>query len=467
VNVAVPIALFGWPLVALFLFGTMSVRRATAWAFIAAWLFLPISGFKVSGIPEYDKSAAAGYSVLLGLLVFHPRLLLSLRPRLVDLPAFCLLVVPFGSSMSNGLGPYDGLSATFQSGVSWFLPYVCGRAVFRSVEDLFDVAHVIFLGGMAYVPFCLYEIRMSPQLNMMVYGFAQHSFLQTIRFGGYRPMVFMQHGLAVGLWMGMATVCGYWLWRTKRLARWGRFRLSGAVALLAVTFVLCKSTGAIALAALAIISLEAGRRMARPWVVLALVLAAPVFLAGRIAHVWDGRSLVDFTSQNVGAERAQSLDFRLDNEDELMAKALQRPLLGWGGWGRARIHNDEGKDLSVTDGLWIILLGNSGLIGLTSFVGVLTVGPALLLMSAVRGKAARSPVVEVLAVVLACFLIDCIPNAMPNPTFVALAGGMCSAALARRSPVAGVRRAVLLRGRAVAVADRRPTPAVRGPRFLG
>ena len=55
----------------------------------------------------------------------------------------------------------------------------------------------IFIGGLLYVPLCLFEIRMSPQLHKLVYGFHQHIFAQTFRFEGWRPTVFLQHGLAV------------------------------------------------------------------------------------------------------------------------------------------------------------------------------------------------------------------------------------------------------------------------------
>ena len=37
----------------------------------------------------------------------------------------------------------------------------------------------------------------SPQLHFMTYGFYQHEFTQVVRMGGYRPMVFLQHGIAV------------------------------------------------------------------------------------------------------------------------------------------------------------------------------------------------------------------------------------------------------------------------------
>ena len=55
----------------------------------------------------------------------------------------------------------------------------------------------------------MFEARLSPQLHSRLYGFTQHDFLQTVRGDyTYRPMVFMQHGLAVAMFLGMATVVG-------------------------------------------------------------------------------------------------------------------------------------------------------------------------------------------------------------------------------------------------------------------
>jgi hypothetical protein len=42
---------------------------------------------------------------------------------------------------------------------------------------------------------------------------------QTMRFGGWRPTVFMEHGLMVGMWMSMAAMIGLWLWWTGTLKR--------------------------------------------------------------------------------------------------------------------------------------------------------------------------------------------------------------------------------------------------------
>jgi hypothetical protein len=82
--------------------------------------------------------------------------------------------------------------------------------------------------------------------------------------------------------------------------------------------------------------------------------------------MWDGGEVVTFIAEHVSEERAESLQFRLDNEDILADRALQNPLFGWATWGKARVYDEEGRDISVTDGLWIIALGNHGLVGLVS-----------------------------------------------------------------------------------------------------
>ncbi len=79
----VPIALFGWPIFVLLLFATIPARRAVLVGMIAGWLFLPMAGYQFADIPDYDKYAAVSLSVLVGSIVFDPRALASLRPRLM------------------------------------------------------------------------------------------------------------------------------------------------------------------------------------------------------------------------------------------------------------------------------------------------------------------------------------------------------------------------------------------------
>jgi len=427
-SIFVPITLFGWPLLVLALFSVMSAPRAVGWAFVGAWLFLPMAGYPIPGLPDYTKTSVAGYSALLGLAVFRPALLMAVRPKWIDVPVVVLCLVPMASSVTNGLGIYDGLSAVVGSVATYGVPYVCGRAVYRGWADLSELARVFVLGGLIYVPFCLFEVRMSPQLHNMVYGFSQHSFGQTVRGGGWRPMVFMQHGLAVGLWMAVSSIAGYWMWRQGVLRQFFGVKGGWQVLLLVGTTVLCKSTGATGLMVLIIGLLELGRRVGGRWILLGLLLSSPMFLAGRIAGVWDGRFLVDMSSKNLSADRAQSLEFRLDNEDILMAKAMQQPVFGWGGWGRNRVFNDEGRDITVTDGMWIIVLGVNGVVGLAAFYGTILGGAVVWVWRMKRELWGPENAAGVaLMCVTAVYAIDCVPNAMLNPVFLLVGAAMVGA----------------------------------------
>jgi len=58
----------------------------------------------------------------------------------------------------------------------------------------------------------LYEMKASPLLHKRLYGFVQHDLSQTKRWGGFRPMVFMQSGLALAMFMTTACAAGMWMW---------------------------------------------------------------------------------------------------------------------------------------------------------------------------------------------------------------------------------------------------------------
>ena len=278
---------------------------------------------------------------------------------------------------------------------------------------------------------------MSPQLHTMVYGFHQHNFAQTVRFGGFRPTVFMDHGLAVGMWMTVASLAGYWLWRTRILqVLFGRpvsLLLAGVVG----TALLCKSLGALVLLAMGVAALEVTRASRSAIPVLALLAAPVVYVGLRATGLWDGSHLVNTARAVTTEERVHSLQFRLDAEDVLADRARERPILGWGGWGRNQPRPlDEYVKPTVTDGLWIITFGTRGWVGLLALLAVMLVPCAVLLrrVSATRWSYPALAAPVALATILMVFMIDCLLNAMPNPLYVLAAGGLSGfvASLPRR-----------------------------------
>src|SRR5207247_306980 len=128
-------------------------------------------------------------------------------------------------------------------------------------------------------------------------------------------------------------------------------------------------------------------------------------------------------------DRSQSLRTRLDNENSLVDKAMLKPLFGWGGWGRSRIHNDDGDDISVTDSKWIIALGENGLVGLISFFGMLLLPVFRTIIRTPFRTATDCRVGSMigLAICVALYSIDNLLNAMVNPIFMLIAGGLASA----------------------------------------
>jgi hypothetical protein len=425
-NFLVPLVMFGWPLVLVALFLMMPARRAVISGLIVAWLFLPVAEYEFKGIPEYNKMTATSLSLFIATLLFEPNRVLAFRPKWIDLPMLVLCLCPMASSLSNGLGVYDGMSESNSQLLRWGLPYFIGRIYFNDYQSMRELAFGVFLGGLAYLPFCWYELRMSPQLHRMVYGYYQHGFVQTIRYGGYRPMVFLQHGLMVGMWMVTATLAGLALWQAGIVRQIRGIPMWVFVAPLFVTTIMCRSSGAIVLLGVGIAAFASVRYLRTSLALPILAAICILYVSVRASGIWDGSQLVDMTRNVVGADRAQSVQTRFYNEEAMAARARQQPLLGWGGWGRSRIHDERGEDITITDSLWIITLGTNGALGVAAVLAVILLPPLLLARSvpiAWWAHPAAAPAAA-LAVVVTLWMVDNLLNAMFNPVYVVMIGGL-------------------------------------------
>jgi hypothetical protein len=428
----VPIALFGWLPLVLGLFMLLPARRAVIVSFLIAWLFLPIAGYQFAGLPDYTKMSATCLGVLLGAAIFDSDRLLSFRFSWVDLPIAFYCLSPLFASLSNDLGLYDGVSTAVRYAVTWALPYLIGRVYFSDLEAVRELAIGMVIGGLIYIPFCWVEFVMSPQLHRWVYGRHQHAFAQTIRFGGFRPMVFMQHGLMVAMWMSLTAMIGVWLVYSRSFRTlWGVPTVLLVIPL-AFTALLCKSSYAIMLFAAGVAALVISQLARTRLVVIALILTAPVFIGLRATLAVDGGSIVDFATRTFGPERAQSLNFRFDNENRLSEHALDRPVFGWGGWNRSRPDHMGTDDRGTTvDSLWIIQLGTTGVVGVVALC-LMLLTPMILTMGDYQpGMWAHPRVAPVVALsmLLVVYMLDHLMNAMVNPIFMLACGAVMSAHL--------------------------------------
>ena len=430
-NAVFTLALLGYFPLTAWCFSRFGPRRGMLVALFGGWLFLPT--FNNSDLLPLMKSKAilVGAAGLAMSVLFDQDRWSRFRPQLVDVPMLAYGVIPFASAISNGHGVYEGVSAMFEASLAWGAPYLLGRIYLRDRAAILELALAFVISALVYVPLALFEIRMSPQLHAKLYGYLTFDFGQSVRFGGYRPSVFMQHGLMLGLFLASATLIAWWLWRTGARRTLGGRPFSWVVAVLMATTLLCKSTGAIVLLAAGIAVLEGTRKLRNGVLVLVLMAIPPAYCAARVSG-WTGEALVHLAEEAINADRADSLMFRIRMEDLLIDKALERPALGWGRFGGSRVVDPSGKDITVTDGLWIILLGITGYAGLIS----LGLGIALPVYYLLRRYPARfwgdprlAPAAA-LGVVLLLTSIDNLLNAMTMPLFPATAGALAALAMA-------------------------------------
>lgn len=427
----VPIVLYGWIALVLAMFSLMHPRRALLASYFGAMMFLPETAIVIRGFPELTKVSITSFACVAAVICFDAGRLMRYRFSWIDLPILIWCLAPIPSSLTNELGLYDGISASANQILNWGIPYFMGRLYFTDVVAVRELAITLFLGGLVYIPLCLWEVRMSPQLHADLYGSHPTHFGMTKRYGGYRPMGFMAHGLVLGLFMTCATVTGAWLWRSGVIRQMFRLPVWLPVLALAAVTVLCKSTGAIVLLAGGV-GLLFFTRSLRSSLLLALVIGiVPVYMFVRANNLWDGSQAVWFAEQ-LGDFQAQSLAGRLENESLVVEKALERPVFGWGGWGRSRVRDEFGRDITTTDGMWIIAMGRHGLVGLTAWLAVGLL-PALLMLRRFPARDWLHPIAApaaALAVVLILYTMDAMLNAFVNPVYMLCAGGLGSFYLA-------------------------------------
>ncbi|HSM93641.1 MAG TPA: hypothetical protein VLT47_12215 [Anaeromyxobacteraceae bacterium] len=439
VGAPVYVAVLAYFAIVVALFTTQAPRRAVLVSLLGGLLFLPVFDGRLQLAIIHTKVVLTEFVVLSASLLFHLGHWRRVRISAWDLAAGAVCAIPFVASLENERGAYEGLAAVFEASFTWGGAYALGRVYFCDVGALRDLARAVVAAGVVYVPFCWWELRMSPQLHRLLYGYHQHSFLQHMRDAGFRPMVFMQHGLMVATFMSTATLLAYWMWRSRDRRPIFGIPLGWTVALLGFTAVMCKSLAALIFLLVGVGVLEASRRLRSPTLVVLLLAIAPAYCAVRISG-WAATPIVDLAYGLVSPSRAESLEFRIVNEDRLVARAMERPWLGWGRGKASRVRDEDGRDIAVTDSLWILVLGAYGVVGLLALGSTLLLPEVALLRAFPRRlwSDPRLAPATALAVALALWVLDDTLNAMVSPVFPLMAGALVALAVsgpsALRSP---------------------------------
>ena len=499
-NTTALLALLGWPLMAVFLFRKLPFERALIWSILGPYMFLPqISAIDLPIVPALNKETipnlmAFGISlavwgkmpelfprgwvgrILLVLFIVSPAITvltnLEAVPFGVDTFGTMRLVDPNALEVWGlpGLRIYDSISALAQQ-VFLMLPFFLARIALRSEQAIREILIALVIAAGIYALPMLWEVRFSPQLHTRLYGFFQHDFAQAMRNGGFRPFVFMPHGLWVAFFAFMCAMAAAAMVReAESRAKLKRFLIVvGIFGLVVIT----KSMGALVFTVVfvpAVLLLKPRAHLAISAVLVVVVLAYPLL---RGSGAVPTAELVAFV-ESFNEERAQSLNYRFTNEDRILAHVEAKPLFGWGGWGRFMVYDPAtGRTQSIVDGQWIITIGHYGWLGYIAMFGLLALPVLSLWWQARKPQAPPVPIaVSTLGLILAVNMVDLLPNATLIPFTWLMAGALLGYAEALKTTIVAARQERMRQahsGVALGVsrpADRPGQPPVKGRRTV-
>lgn len=470
-NLVALIALLGWPVAIVVMFRVMPQTRALIWSILGAYMLLPqISAINLPLIPDLNKESIPNlmaFAICVSYWGRLPKILPDswlgrmLMVMFVISPAITVLtnldVIQFGVDQFGsfrlldpnaleiwglpGLRIYDSGSALAQQ-VFFALPFFLAREILKTEEGMREIMLALVIAGGIYALPMLYEVRMSPQLHTRLYGFFQHDFAQAIRQGGFRPFVFMPHGLWVAFFAFMVTMAA---------AVWARTgpKGEGGKRLFLVLFglglvVICKSVGPLAYTLVfvpIVLILRPRMHLLIASLIAVVVISYPL---SRGAGLIPTEAILEQVG-TVSEERQQSLEFRFDNEQRVLDHVRERPLFGWGGWGRFAVYDTAtGESETVVDGQWIIVIGHYGWLGYLALFGLLALPIVSLTVQSFRKGAAPVPVeASALALILAVNLLDLLPNATLIPFTWLMAGAVLGYAEDMKRTTDATRRARL------------------------
>ncbi len=437
-----------WPLVTWVLYSRTSPEKALIWTILAGYLLLPpVIAINLPVVPNLDKETIPNLAALFMVLFVLKDRVPIMPQSLVGKGLIILFVLsPFATVLTNGdpvpnahedlqgMRVYDSIASVANQAIQ-LLPFFLARKYLATPDAMRAILVALVAAGVAYsVPMAL-ESRLSPQLNVWIYGYFQHDFFQTIRFGGYRPVVFLQHGLWVAFFALMALMSAMTLLRVSPADNRPKYLF--ATLYLAAMLVICKSAGPVIYAlVLTPMILFVPRRLQ---LVLAGALAAMVVVYPllRGAHLVPLDQMLE-AANRFDPNRALSFQFRITNEEQLLNRANERPWFGWGGYGRNLLYDPiTGQGLSIADGAWIITLGIYGWLGYIALFGLLALPLILILREGLlQRSAAISPFTCAVALIFAVNMLDMLPNATLIPFTWLMAGALLgraeALALARR-----------------------------------
>lgn len=433
-------------------FFVLSPRRAVLVCLIGGWVLLPTANIVAPNSEVIDadrfsyalstgigsalygpcwltRSSLIGLTVLIGMLLTDWKTLIRFRPKWFDVPVLIWCVMPLFSALSNQLGFEFGLRNVSYYLLAWAVPYLAGRIYFADLKPLRELGIALVIAGLCYIPFCIIEGITGPIFYELIYGFHPYRFDGAQRVVGYRPIVFLEHGSQLGIWMSSIALLAFWMHMSGALPKFKWIPAHVAVFVLIVTAFLCQSLGSCILMLLGIVTWTLIKKNVKiPRFVLVMFA---VMLIGMMAFVMGGDQVVGkvLGQQTVlklkNYSRLKSMGWRVNVIRRGMGSVKEQPVLGLGRWDWWELQEENKRPV------WSLFLQGMGVNGI--FAGLALLGIfAIPIWQFINGCPVRLWTDMNLgpAAVLMIFLFMHAVDSMLNPTFstslICVAGGLNS-----------------------------------------
>lgn len=445
---------------------------------IAGSIFLPEGAVLIDLpiVPAIEKERVTFLSALIVVLAFFRKDFAAARPAFGLEAVFLLIfvaylfttaqnrlpVVNYGTTF-EGLGIYWILARSIDDLLTFILPFVVGRTMFRSEADLRALAYVLVGAGLIYVPLIIIEALLSIpfsvwQLHQVVYGIAMQP---SWRWGGIQPVVFMENALSNASFMAMVVImaAGFAAGHTK--ASWlgiTRAHLLTQIGLLLTRVTSSNLYGIVFGAVLRIAKARLSALLAA-----GVALAVCIYPAMRLADVFPNDKLVEVAAKYVNEERAFSLEGRFLEEDFVFTGLGDRLWFGWGMYDRIPDAANFGEGETGLDSFLVIRVGLTGIIG-TELILLLMLVPVLMGFRRFSGASSREAQFLLVALMLcvAARMVDSLLNDIWNCLPFFLAGALHG--VARSIPAdSGTSNPQSTRAGTVAGRSGREAAQTRGP----
>ena len=421
-NIFAYVMLLIWPMVTWIAYRRFDPAQALIFCLLGGYMFLPpLVAFDLPMIPGLDKNNMASFSALAAsMFLLKDRISFLPEGVLGKLLMIAFLLCPLPTMLTNtdpvpifgtalpAIRLYDAIVFFLEQSIA-LIPFILGRHYLSDAAGMDKICKSLVVAGLIYSVPILYEARMSPQLNVMFYGFFQHDFVQSIRYGGFRPFVFMPHGLWVAFFAFMCFAAAAVRYRVADPSQRGKALI--ALIYLCVILIFCRSMGPWIYALILGGGILIMPRRLQMMVAVSMVAVALFYPMLRSAQIIPIESLIS-NSHSLDQERGQSLAFRIMNEELLLKHALERPWFGWGGFGRNLLYDAYSGQMNViSDGGWIISLGMYGWFGYLAEFGLLAL-PIFSLWAVGRrvGMRQLTPAACTVTLILAANIFDLLPN---------------------------------------------------------